>query len=363
MLTIKELNVEQYEKVIEATDDLSGLHCIIAIHSTALGPSLGGVRFRGYHSRDEALKDVLRLSKAMTYKSALAGTGLGGGKSVILAPPEGKTPQLLAAFARVIDSLGGMYIAAEDVGTTLEDMATLRKTTPYVSALQSDKSSGDPSRYTAWGVFRGIQAVAKQLTGSHDLSHLKIAIQGLGSVGNKIADLLFWQGAELILAESDEDKLQKLARLYGASTVSSDQFYATDCDILAPCALGGGISLEAIATMKCKGIAGAANNQLVSRECGDLLLQREILYAPDYIINAGGIINVAEEFSAEGYNPKVARDKVSHIYDTLVQLFEESQRQGLSCDFLADKLAEHTVAHRINRREQPIAWPVLSEQH
>lgn len=356
MLNIKELHINNFEKVIEATDPDVQLHCIIAIHNTSLGPSLGGVRLKPYASSQEALGDVLNLAKAMTYKSAIAETGLGGGKSVILASREQKSDALLYAFGKVVDSLQGRYIAAEDVGTCPEDMETIRQATPYVAALPTDKSSGDPSRFTAWGVYRGIQAVAKTLRGSRSLRHLKIAIQGLGSVGAKLADILFWEGADLILTEVNLEKMHTLAILYGAEVISSSEFCRTECDILAPCALGGVITESNIPLLRCKAIAGAANNQLATPACGDMLAERDILYAPDYIINAGGIINAALEFHPKGYNPRISRNRVNHIYDTLLHIFERAEKEGRSTSKLADELAEHNLLHLVSQRTTPIEW-------
>lgn len=362
MLSIKELKIENYEKVIEAKDPKVHLHCFIAIHNTELGPSLGGARIKSYSSREEALYDALRLAKAMTYKSAIARDGLGGGKSVILCDENAKNDELLHAFGRVIDSLQGKYIVAEDIGSTLHDMEVIREVTPYVAALLHDKSSGDPSRYTAWGVFKGIQAVATHLWGTTSLRNKKIAIQGLGSVGHKLAEFLYWEGAELIFSEVNASRLQEYALLYGARNVSPEQFCSVECDILAPCALGATVTPDSIKTMRCKAIAGAANNQLLDESCGQLLVDKGILYAPDFIVNAGGIINAAGEFEPGGYHPVACRNKVDYIYDILCDLFARAAKEGKPTSQMADELAEYNLRHGIGKRLQPIVFnPICSK--
>lgn len=356
MLKIQQLKIPGFEKVIEAIDPEANLHSIIAIHNTQLGPAMGGVRILPYASVDEALTDVLRLAKGMTYKSAVAANGLGGGKSVIIAGQKDKNVKLLRAFGKVVDSLSGEYIAAEDVGSSIEDMGILHNSTPFVAAYSDEKSSRDPSRFTAWGVFRGIQAVAKTIWGKDSLRKRTIAIQGLGSVGSKLANILFWEGATLILSDIDEKKLHEHALLFGAKTVSPEAFCAVNCDILAPCALGGIINPKTIAKMECKAIAGAANNQLLEDPCGELLLKKGILYAPDYIINAGGIINASAEFDLEGYNPVRARDKVNHIYDVLLQVLAKAAEEGKPTNQVADELAEYNLVHGIGKRLHPIQF-------
>lgn len=355
MLTIEEISIPGYEKVIEAKDPARGLHCFIAVHNTTLGPSLGGTRIHSYSSSGDALQDVLRLAKAMTYKSAIARDGLGGGKSVLIANPHvDKTPQLLRAFGEVVDSLKGQYIAAEDVGSSPEDMSVIRQTTPYVAALLTETSSGDPSRFTARGVFRGIQAVAKKLWHSKFLRGKTVAIQGLGHVGSKLANLLFWEGANLIVCDIDEALAQQHARDYGARVIRPDEFCQVECDILAPCALGGSINHQSIHQLRCQAIAGAANNQLLSPELGWDLSAKGILYAPDYIINSGGIINAAAEFEEGGYDPRFARDRVNHIYDTLVDIFKTAEAENKPTNLVADEMAEYNLEHGVGKRTKPI---------
>jgi leucine dehydrogenase len=357
MLTIKEIIIPGFEKVIEGQDPMRGLHCFIAVHDSRLGPSLGGTRIFPYSTPEDALKDVLRLAKAMTYKSAVAEDGLGGGKSVIIANPNtDKTPELLHAFAEVVDSLKGLYIAAEDVGSTIADMALIRQKTPYVAALSTEKSSGDPSRFTAWGVFRGIQAVSKKLWHTKSLKGRKIAIEGLGSVGNKLAHLLFWEGAELIVCDIKENLARQIAHEDAARIITPDEFCGIECDILCPCAMGGIINSQTVPLLKCKAIAGAANNQLENLEIGKLLFDKNILYAPDYIINSGGIINAAAEFDKEGYNPAISRDRVNHIYDILMGIFRKSETDQLPTNVVADMLAEHNLRQGIGKRKHPIIF-------
>jgi leucine dehydrogenase len=356
MLTIKEIKVPGYHKVIEAINPAANLHSFIAIHDMTLGPSLGGTRIYPYSNPEEALEDVLRLAKAMTYKSALIEDGLGGGKSVIIAAKKDKNPQLLMAFAEALDRLKGDYIAAEDVGTTTDDMLVIKSKTPYVCALPTDKSSGDPSRFTAWGVFRGILAVCKKLWDSHNLHRKKIAIQGLGNVGSKLANILFWEGAELILTDTDPKKLHDITVLYGAELVSPDEIYKCDCDIFSPCGMGGTLNDETIPKLRCAAIAGAANNQLLLPDHGRALMERGILYCPDYVINSGGISNAAAEFDPGGYNPKLVRDKVNHIYPTLRTIFNRSDQSNKPTSQIADEMAEYNLKNGIGKRSQPIIF-------
>lgn len=355
MLSIKEISIQGYEKVIEAEDKEVGLHCFIAVHNTTLGPAMGGTRIYPYNSKEEALEDALRLSKAMTYKSAVAENGLGGGKSVLIAnPKKDKTPQLLKSFAKVVDSLKGSYIAAEDVGSTTDDMAIIRTGTPYVGALQTEHSSGDPSRFTAWGVARGMRAVAKKLWGDECLRKKIIAIQGLGSVGSKLANILFWEGAYLILCDKDPKVTHDQSLLYGAQVIDSNDFASIRCDILAPCAMGGIINEESLRHLHCKAIAGAANNQLAEPDIGRALLRKKILYAPDYVLNAGGIINASAEYDPNGYDPKIARDRVNHIYDTLLEIFDKSEKDKKPTSQVADELAEYKLQHLVGKRTHNI---------
>ena len=356
-LKIKEIPTPGYEKVIEAKDAESGLHCLIAIHDTTLGPSLGGARIYPYKNEEDALEDVLRLSKGMTYKSAIVENGFGGGKSVIIAnPKKDKTDALLEAFGLVIDTLKGKYIVAEDVGSSVEDMMVIRRQTPYVAALPTEKSSGDPSRFTAWGVFRGMQAMAMKLWKSPSLRNKSIAIQGLGHVGSRLADLLFWEGAKLAFSDVDEEHVRKLARELGADIVPPDEILTFPCDILSPCAMGGTLSKKTIPNLKCQAIAGSANNQLLEKGDGRRIKDRGILYAPDFVINAGGIINASAEFDKGGYDPKLSRDRVNKIYDTLLEIFVRSEVEDKTPNRCATDLAKDKLVCKIGKREQPIEF-------
>lgn len=360
MLSIETITVPEYELVIKATEPSVSFQAFIAIHSTALGPSLGGLRIYHYLNEEDALSDVLKLSRGMTYKSALAGTGLGGGKAVLMAPsvyPWELKKKHLQLFAQVLDTLNGKYITAADVGTTLEDLHVIYETTPYVATRNTNTSSGDPSRYTAWGVFRGIQAVQNQLIGTSNLSGTKVFILGMGHVGTKLAHYLFWEGADLIIADIDSHKLELEAKQLGAKVVSIDNFAEVECDIFAPCAIGGVINPSTIDRFKCQAIAGAANNQLLTDPMGEALQKRGILYAPDFVINAGGIINAAAEFAPGGYNAVASRNQVSKIYDVLGEIFQRSEVENKPTNVVADQLAEEKIKNLIGKRNTPIEFP------
>jgi len=358
-LVIEEINVPGYEKVIHAVNATEGLNCFIAIHDTTLGPALGGTRIFPYESEEAALKDALLLAKAMTYKSALAETGLGGGKAVIMANPEtAKTKKLLYAYAEVVDFLNGQYIAAEDVGSTIHDMAIVNEKTPYVAALPVEGSSGDPSRFTARGVYWGIKAAAKTLWGSDSLIDKKIAIQGLGNVGAKLARHLFWEGAVLYVSDLDEVQVENVCREYSATRVDKNKILFQECDILSPCAMGGIVNDQTIPKLNCQVIAGSANNQLHHEALGMELMCQGILYAPDFAINAGGIINASVEFDEGGYRASHAMARTNKIYNTLLSIFEMSQAQGKTTDQVAFQLAEYKLKNKLGKREKPIRFVV-----
>jgi leucine dehydrogenase len=357
MLEIKEIPVKGYKKVIEAIDTEHELHCFIAIHNIELGPALGGTRIYPYQSREKALNDVLRLSQAMTYKSSLAKSGTGGGKSVIMGDPAKlKTKKFLHAFGKVVDSLQGDYIAAEDVGTTAQDMLIIHETTPFVSALPTETSSGDPSRFTAWGVYRSMQAAANKLWGKPSLKGKTILIQGLGNVGSKLANILFWDEANLIFEDVDMKKVKKEAILYGAKYTENVNFQDIECDIFAPCALGGVIDAKIVTSLKCKAIVGAANNQLLNEEAAIELKKLGILYAPDFVVNAGGLLNAVAEFDPLGYDAKAVRAKVNHIYDTLTAIFADAEKKQKSTLEIANEIAEYNLENKIGKRLDPIQF-------
>lgn len=353
-LQIEKLLVKGYEKVVKVTDPSVGLTAVIAIHNTLLGPALGGVRIQPYATFDAALEDALRLSKGMTYKAAVAEVGFGGGKSVIIADPKTqKTPELLLSFGAAVEKLGGMYICAEDMGCTTDDVRTIRRVTKYVVGLPHEKSSGDPGPYTAWGTFRGIQSVVKRLYMTDNLEGRKVAVQGLGNVGGHLVDHLFWAGAELIISDADQAKLKRFAAKYNAKAVPVDQILQVECDVLAPCAAGAIVNDHTIPNLRCKAIAGCANNQLLGDSHAQSLKDRGILYAPDFVINAGGLLNVAEELEDAGYNPTNPRHKVHHIYDTLLAIYEIADKNNESTHSAALSLAEYRIKYGIGKRVIP----------
>lgn len=357
MLKIRQLQIEGFEKVIEAECEETHLHTFIAIHNTTLGPALGGIRFYPYKTRDAALEDVLKLARTMSYKSALVKDGLGGGKSVIIGDPSLlKSTALLTQFGKLLNTLKGQYIGAEDVGTNEEDMAVIRQESPYVSATPSLKSSGDPSRFTAWGIFLGLQAVARFLWNDASLKGKKVAIQGLGKVGTRLAEFLFWEGAELYVTDIHPQKMDAVTHDYGAHALDADEILSFPCDILSPCAMGEVINAHIIPRLKCRAIAGSANNQLATPQDGTELFKRGILYAPDYVINAGGIINAAAEFEPEGYRPLKARERTLEIYPTLLKLFEDGAKQNKPPFEVADAWAEYNILHGIGQRATPIRF-------
>jgi leucine dehydrogenase len=353
-LRIEKLPVKGYEQVLKVTDSQANLTAIIAIHNTTLGPALGGVRIQPYPTFEAALEDALRLSKGMTYKSAVAEVGFGGGKSVIIADPKKeKTPEMLLAFAEAVESLEGLYIAAEDMGCTPEDVKIMRRKTRYVVGLPHAKSSGDPGPFTAWGTFRGIQSVVKRLYNTDSLEGKKVAVQGLGNVGGYLIDYLFWAGAELILSDMDGAKLQRYAAKYNAKTVPVDQIHKVECDVFAPCAAGAIVNDQTLPEFRCKAIAGCANNQLLRDTHAQMLKDRGILYAPDFVINGGGLLNVAAELEDEGYNPALPRYKAHHIYDTLLAIYEIADKNRESTQNAALSLAEYRIRYQIGKRVIP----------
>jgi leucine dehydrogenase len=353
-LTLEEVVVPGYEKIIRATQKSIGLDAIICIHNTMMGPALGGTRIYPYPTFEAALNDAMRLAKGMTYKSALAECGWGGGKSVInLDPKKGKTKELLQAFGAAVNHLQGNYICAEDVGSTPQDMVTISGATPYVVGLAHEKSSGNPSPFTAWGTFRGIQSVVKKLFNSDSLENRTIAIQGLGSVGYELAKILFWEGARLIVTDSDVQKCVEIARLTGAKIVSPEEIYSAECDVFAPCAMGGIINDKSIPQLRCRAIAGAANNQLLKDSDADILFSRGILYAPDFVINAGGLINVSQELTSDGYNPFLARNKVNKILPQLMLIYDIAEQNRYSTHKAALSLGEYRLKYGIGKRFDP----------
>ncbi len=330
-----------YEQLVFCHDKSSGLKAIIGIHDTTLGPALGGTRFWDYENEEDAIIDVLRLSKGMTYKNAAAGLNFGGGKTVIMGDPKKiKSEVLFRTLGRYIEGLNGRYITAEDVNSTTEDMFYVNQETDYVVGLEG--KSGNPSPVTAFGVYRGILAALESVYGSSDLNGKTIAIQGLGAVGYELCRLLKEAGANLIVTALSKESIDRVVNDFGAESVAPDEIYGVECDVFAPCALGAIINDFTIDKLKCRIIAGAANNQLKDTKHGDILDEKGILYIPDYVINAGGVINVYEEFV--GYDKEKAMEKASKIFDNVNEIIEISKRDSIPTYKAADKLAEDRIA-------------------
>lgn len=332
-----------YEQIVFCSDDQSGLRAIIAIHSTALGPALGGTRFYAYENEEQALVDVLRLSKGMTYKAAAAGLDLGGGKGVIIGDPRRiKTEELLRAYGRFVETLGGRYITAEDVGTALEDMDVVKRESRWVTGCSHTYGgSGDPSPVTAYGVMMGIKACALEVFGTDDLKGRTIALQGVGKVGHALCGYLVKEGAKVTIGDIDVDNLGRAVADYAVDSVPLSEIHKQEVDIFAPCALGGIINDDTISEFRCKIIAGAANNQLEREEHGDKLRDLDILYAPDFVINAGGLINVEDEL--RGYDRARALARVEGIYKQLQLIFTMSRERGISTAQAALEHAEERI--------------------
>ncbi|WP_404403694.1 branched-chain amino acid dehydrogenase [Jeotgalibacillus malaysiensis] len=341
-----------YEQLVFCQDKNSGLKAIIAIHDTTLGPALGGTRMWTYDSEEDAIEDALRLAKGMTYKNAAAGLNLGGGKTVIIGDPlKDKNDEMFRAFGRYIQGLAGRYITAEDVGTTVKDMDLIHEETDYVTGISpAFGSSGNPSPVTAYGVYRGIKAAAKEAYGSDSLEGKTIAVQGVGNVAFTLCRHLHEEGANLIVTDINKESVQRAVDEFGAKAVEPNEIYGVDCDILAPCALGAIINDNTLEVLKADVIAGAANNQLKETRHGDILHERGIVYAPDYVINAGGVINVADELY--GYNRERAMKNVEKVYDNVARVFEIAKRDGVPSYLAADRMAEERIASMAKSRSQ-----------
>jgi leucine dehydrogenase len=329
-----------HEQLVLCHDKSSGYRGIIAIHDTTLGPALGGTRFWHYASDEEAITDALRLARGMTYKNAVAGLNLGGGKSVIIGDNRTSNREMIfRAHGRFVDSLGGRYVTAEDVGTGTLDMDFVHMETDYVAGLQN--ASGDPSPVTARGVFRAMQATARYRWGSDDLSGKTVAIQGCGNVGFNLARELHAVGAKLIVADIDAERVKRVADATGARAVSVGEILHQTADILAPCALGGGLNDETIPKLQVELVVGAANNQLLEDRHGDLIEERGITYAPDYVVNAGGVINVYGELA--GWDRTRSLRKADEIYQTIIGVFDIARADGVTSHVAADRLAERRI--------------------
>jgi glutamate dehydrogenase/leucine dehydrogenase len=335
---------DSHEEVLFSQDPVSGLQTIIAIHSTALGPALGGTRFFPYRSESDALHDVLRLSRAMTYKAAAAGLDLGGGKAVIIGNPAAiKTERLLRAYARAVDTLAGRYITAEDVGTTTADMMIIARETKWVTGVPTEHGgSGDPSPATARGVVVAMRTVARRLWGDEDLSGRTVAVQGVGKVGSSIVERLTKAGAQTIIADHSESALETVATEHGSTVVGVDEIFDVECDLFAPCAMGASLSDSTIPRLRCAAVVGSANNQLATAGDAIRLAEREIVYVPDFVVNAGGIINITEEL--HGYSWQRAAMAVDRIADNVDRVLDTAAHLGIDAHQAAVRVAEERIA-------------------
>lgn len=341
-----ELAEMEHEQLVFCSRPEVGLKAIVAIHDTTLGPALGGTRMWNYSSERDAIKDALRLSRGMTYKAAISGLNFGGGKAVIIGDSRtDKTESMFRAFGKFIDGLGGRYITAEDVGMTEREMSWIHTETDYVTGIpKSLGGSGDPSPVTAYGVYMGIKAASKKAYGNDSLSGKRIGIQGAGSVATHLARYLKKEKATLFVTDIFEEKAKKLAEEVGAEIATPDEIYTLDLNILSPCALGGIINDGTIPHLSCDIIAGGANNILDDeKRDGHMLQDRGILYTPDYVINAGGIINISSELHTEGYNEKLAMDKTSEIYDTVLNIFDYAENHNHTPVEASNILAEERI--------------------
>lgn len=349
-----------HEQVVFVTDPASGLRAIIAVHSTALGPSLGGIRFWRYPSEHDAVVDVLRLSEAMSLKASAASLDQGGGKAVVLwdVPDAPRSEALLRAMGRAIDELGGRYIAAEDVGATPRDMQVIATETAWVTGIEGPGGSGDPSPMTAYGVLEATGTVLDELDGDATLAGKRVVVDGVGHVGSHLARLLAEAGARVAVADVNRDRVDALVRDFGAEAVAADRALEEPCDVLAPCALGGVLNETTIPRLQCRAVCGAANNQLADAAADDALAARGILYAPDFVVNAGGIINLAEEFV--GYDRERARKRTAQIADTVRHVFTLAREQRVPPGRAAEQMARRRIADEGRGRRwrpgDPAAW-------
>lgn len=328
-----------YEQLVFCHDKTSGLKAVICIHDTTLGPALGGTRLWDYEKEEDAVLDALRLGRGMTYKAAAAGLNLGGGKTVIMGNPEMKSEEFWRAFGRYVQSLNGRYITAEDVNTTTDDMDYVAMETDHVTGLSG--TSGDPSPVTAYGTYMGMKACAKEAWGDDSLEGKTVTVQGVGHVGYYVCKHVHEEGGKLIVTDIDQEKIDRVVEEFGAEVVDPDEIYGVDCDIYCPCALGATVNDETIPQFKCRVIAGAANNVLKEERHGDILDEKGILYAPDYVINGGGLINVYHELI--GYDKEAALKDVKKIYGRILKIIEISKRDNIPTYKAADIMAEERI--------------------
>jgi len=338
------LTTSGHEQVVFCNNPDVGLKAIIAVHNTVLGPALGGVRMRQYANEGDAVRDVLRLSRTMTYKNALAGLNVGGGKAVILGDPKvDKTEALFRAFGRAVDALGGRYITAEDVGTDVNDMELVYLETEYVTGVhQVHGGSGDPAPFTAYGTLQALMASLQRKLGHEEIGKASIAVQGLGHIGMELVKLLRERGAKLYVTDLDPARVQHAVAEFGVEAVGVDEIYDVPADVFAPCAMEGALTMETIERLKAKIVCGSANNQLANHAVGDELHKRGILFAPDYAVNAGGVMNVSLEI--DGYNRERAMRLIRSIYHNVTRIFDVSEREGISPQYAADRIAEARLA-------------------
>ncbi|MDQ3897984.1 MAG: valine dehydrogenase [Actinomycetota bacterium] len=341
------IGADDYEQVVFCHDRGTGLRAIVAIHSTRLGPALGGTRFYPYASEAEGLEDVLRLARGMTYKAAAAGLDLGGGKAVIFGDPaRDKHEALIRAYGRYVDALGGRYLTAEDVGTTQDDMDLVRRETRFVTGVSRELGgSGDPSLATAYGVLWAMKAVARRLWGDTSLVGRHVAVAGVGKVGRALVAHLVEERARVTVADVTPAAVERAVGEAGAEAVGVEKIHAVECDIYSPCALGGALRAETIPELRCAAVVGSANNQLADGVASArLLAETGVLYAPDFVANAGGLINIAEELAPGGYRPDRARTAVQRIFDTVTSVLQAAEVDGVTTAEAADRRAENRIA-------------------
>lgn len=344
---LSNMNLMEHEQVVFCQDNKTGLKAIIAVHNTTLGPALGGTRMWAYNNEQDALQDVLRLSRGMSLKAAISGLNLGGGKAVIIGDASiDKTEDLMRKFGQCVDSLGGKYITAEDVGMSTKDMEYVRMETEYVTGIpESMGGSGDPSPVTAFGVYMGIKASAKYKWGYDNLTGKNILVQGVGHVGENLVRYLAEEGANILVNDINKQKLEKIAKDYGATIVMGDGIFDLDIDIYAPCALGSTVNPDTISRLKCDIIAGAANNQLEDEiRDAQLCFDKGICYAPDFLINAGGLINVYSEL--KGYDRERAMSQTRGIYDTTLEIFRKAELESITTYEAALEIAQQRINNR-----------------
>ncbi|MDO8472820.1 MAG: Glu/Leu/Phe/Val dehydrogenase [Dehalococcoidia bacterium] len=332
-----------FEQVVMCSDTGAGLRAIIAIHDTTLGPALGGTRMRSYPSEDDAMKDVLRLARGMTYKAAAAGLNLGGGNALIIGDPrKDKSEALLRSLGKYVGSLGGRYITTQDMGTTVDDMEHIAAETEFVAGLPvSVGGSGDQSPITAFGVLRAMEACAKNVFGSGSLKGKVVAVQGLGKVGSALARLLYQEGAEIVATDANESSTKGAIRQFRATIVKPDEIFDVECDVFSPCASGGVLNRDTIARLKAKIVAGGANNQLADEECAGLLAGKRILYAPDYVANSGSVIQLASELAGHGIEG--AKQRVARIYDTVEAVIARAEAEHVNTAQASDRIVEERI--------------------